>query len=97
MNDWLVAGVRLSTVRPSWGVGVEPGGCWWGVLVLAHCWALRNQAGPIRGTWPALELGGVWCGVVCFPDGADTERCRRWASFGSGARECVGVVGGFVV
>jgi hypothetical protein len=51
-------------------VGVEPGGCGGGGVVMAHCWALRDQAriAPVTGRcggwffWCPLCPGRPWWG-----------------------------------
>ena len=70
--------VLSAAAAPLWGVvvvGVEPGGAVGGWLVLARCWALRNQArkrpwgfflgvGFVCSVPPSLPVGCVLVGGV---------------------------------
>lgn len=58
----------LSTARPSWGLGVEPGVLGLGGEV-AHCWALRDQT-PLGLLGPDTSCGVDGRGglVVCELD-----------------------------
>ena len=76
MNDSCACLARLSTARFPWGVGVEPGV--WGVGGgLAHCWALRDQAGCFSCS-VQLGGGGGWVGLLGVSHGRTAREVWGW-------------------